>query len=110
MRQLDLERALARTRAPAEDFENQARAVDDLGAPGLLEIALLHRRDRTVHDHDRDFQALHQTGDLVDLALADIGRGTNVAQRDKPLLHDIQIDGAGKTDRLLKTRLRRANV
>ena len=44
MRELDLQPAFARLRALAEDFQDQRGAVEHLGAPGLLQIALLYRR------------------------------------------------------------------
>ncbi len=50
-RQLDLQPAFMGARALAEDFEDQPGAVDDLGLPASLEIALLHRRQCAV-DHD----------------------------------------------------------
>ena len=49
--QFDLQPAFVRAGAGAEDFQDQSRAVDDLGLPRLLEIALLHGRQLVVDDH-----------------------------------------------------------
>ena len=108
MRELDLQRAFLGARAPAEDFQDQPGAVEHLGVPGLLQIALLHRRERAVDHDDAGFEALHQAGDLVDLAFADIGRGPDVAERHDAGLDHVEIDGAGEPDRLLKPRGGRA--
>src|SRR5262245_41833044 len=43
MCELDLQAAFTRARAATEDFEDQAGAVEHLGAPGALKVALLHR-------------------------------------------------------------------
>src|SRR5262249_31670451 len=109
VRVLALEGAGARMRAASKDFEDQAGAVDHLRAPGLLEIALLDRRERAVHDHNPGFVGLDEAGDLLDLALADIGRGPNVADRHDARRHHRKIDGAGEPDRLIKLGLGRAH-
>ena len=102
MRVLDLQRAFARARAPAENFENEAGAVEHLGVPRLFEIALLHRRERAIHHHDAGFEGFDEAGDLLDLALAEIGRGLQRAQHDDAGLPDVEIDGARQADRLVE--------
>src|SRR5665213_509959 len=110
MSALDLYSAFTRARAPAENFQNESGAVDDLRVPGFFQIALLHRRDRAIHDDDGSFERFGEPGDLVDLALADISRRPRRLQHDDAALHDIEIDGAGKAHRLFQPRFRRARV
>ena len=52
MRKLDLQGALARGSAAAEDLEDEAGAVQHLGAPVLFEIPLLDGRKLGVDDDD----------------------------------------------------------
>jgi hypothetical protein len=94
MRELDLQRAFLGARAPAEDFEDQPGTVDDLRVPGLLQIALLHRRDRAIHDDDGCLMALRQPGNLIDLARAEISRRPDVVEGDEPRLYDVEVDRA----------------
>ena len=53
---------------------------------------------------------LHEAGDLLDLAVADVGRGPDLAERHDAGLHDLEVDGARKPDRLFQPRARRALV
>src|SRR5215467_1656557 len=108
MRQLDLQRALARTRAASKYLEDQSCTVDDLGGPGFLEIALLDRRDRAIHDNDRRGQTFRKAGNLVDFAFADVGRRADFAECNQPRFDHGQIDGPRQADGLLNARLRRS--
>ena len=105
MRKLDLQRAFLGLGAAAEDFQDQPGAVEHLGVPGLLEIALLDRRQRAIHHHQFDVVARDQPGDLLDLALAEIGRGPDLADRRDQRLRDRQVDGARQTRRFLEPGL-----
>src|SRR5260370_23886501 len=104
MRVLDLQRSFARMGALPENFQDQPGAVEHLGVPGLLEVALLHRRDGAIHDDEIDLEGLGDPGDLVDLALAQVGRGPDVGDRDQPGLDHLEIDRAGKPDGFVEPR------
>src|SRR5215472_11261560 len=108
MRQFDLQRALACASAASKYLEDQSCTVDDFGVPRLLKITLLDRRDRAVHDNDRCGQTLRKAGNLVDFALADVGRRTDFAECNEPRFDHGQIDGPRQADGLLNARLRRS--
>jgi hypothetical protein len=95
-------------RPPAENFENEAGAIEHLGVPRLLQIALLHRGERAIHHHQARFVGFHQPGDFLDLAFAEISRRPHRGEHDDAGLLDLEIDGARKPDRLVEPRRRRA--
>ena len=68
MRQLDLQPAFAGPGAPAEDFEDQPGAVEHLGLPRHLQIALLHGRDRVVDDDEFGILFRDQLAEFLDLS------------------------------------------
>jgi hypothetical protein len=104
MRMFDLQGALAGAGAAAENLENEAGAVEHLGAPGLLEIALLHRRECAIHYHDAGVVGLHQTGNLFHLAGAQIGGRAHSRKRHDTALGNLEIDGARQADGFIKPR------
>ncbi len=54
LRELDLQLAFARPRAPREDVEDELRAIDDLAADRLFDLPQLRRRQLVVEDDDVD--------------------------------------------------------
>jgi hypothetical protein len=104
MRELDLQRALGRTGAAAEDLQDQTGAVDHLGLERFLEVALLHGRQRGVDDDEGDLVRLRALGELGELALAEIGRGADLGEADEDGVDDVEIDGARQPLRLFAAR------
>jgi hypothetical protein len=105
MRQFDLQRAFLGLGAAAEDFQDQPGAVEHLGVPGFLEIALLNRRQRAIHHHQLDVVPGDEAGDLLDLALAEIGRGPDLADRCDQRVGDHKVDGARQANGFLEPGL-----
>ena len=61
LRQLHLQLAFARSRAPGEDVENQLRPIDDLAADRFLDLPQLRRRQLVVEDDDVDVRSPRTT-------------------------------------------------
>ena len=71
-------------RALAEDFEDKPGAVENLGVPGLFEVALLDRGQRVVDDDDLCLLRLHNGADFLNLARAEQGRGARLVSGTVP--------------------------
>ena len=105
MRELNLKCALSCPGAPPEDLEDQAGAIDDLATERRLEIALLHRRERAIHDHERDFEIFDEFGQFRHLALAQEGRRPNGAEVNDDASAHVEIDGLPQRRRFFDTSL-----
>src|SRR5258708_1220943 len=79
MRKLDLQRAFFGFGAAPKDFQNQAGAVEHLGVPGLLEIALLDRRQRAIHHHQFDVLPGDKPDTLLALSPTESGPSPDLA-------------------------------
>ena len=101
-RQFDLKPPLLGPCATAEDFQDQAGAVDDLHLPRLFQIALLHRRQGVVDDDGFGVRGAHERGQFLDLARAEQGRGRGAAQPHDLFGAHVEVQRAGKARRLLK--------
>ena len=106
VRELDLQRAFLGLGAAAEDFQDQPGAVEHLGVPGLLEIALLNWRERAIHDDELDSLAGDDAQDFLDLALAEIGRRPDLIDRRDQRIHDRQVDRPRQSRGFIESRFR----
>jgi hypothetical protein len=102
MRELDLQRAFAGAGAVAEDLQDQAGPVDDLGLPGALQVALLHGREMAVDHHQFDLEVLHQATEALDRALAQQRRGVGPGHGHALGITDVEIDRGGEAAGLIQ--------
>ena len=92
MRELDLEPPFRGCRPLAENFEDQAGAVDHFGAGFVFQILLLDRGQGGVDNHQSGLVLLCRSGDLLDLALAEQSRRTDRADADRTPPRDDDAD------------------
>jgi hypothetical protein len=86
-----LQAAFTRSRALAEDFQDEARAIEHLASPGLLQVALLHRGHGVIDDGESGPFIGDQLAELGNLAWAEERRGPGLWQRHRPGDRDIEI-------------------
>jgi hypothetical protein len=109
-RQLDLQPALVGAGAIGENLQDEAGAVQHLGLPGLLQVALLHRADLAVDHHQLGIVRLHPRADVVDLAAAQQGRRARAVDVDRHAVDHDQAERAGQADGLRQRAFRAAVV
>src|SRR5690606_31435459 len=73
-----------------------------------LQVALLSGREHAIEDDEVHVILLRTLGQSVNNAPAHIERGIGSVDADDFCIHDLQIDGGGKADRLLQARRRAA--
>ncbi|AIJ67313.1 hypothetical protein DM38_361 [Brucella suis] len=105
MRQLHLKRAFLGARAFTENLQNEPGSVDDLGVPFLFKIALLHRRQGMIDNHQSNRLFLDDFGNGLGLARTKQRRGPRIGDDGDFRMFDIKINCARKPDRFLKARL-----
>src|SRR5690606_24667640 len=106
VRELDLQAAFRGGRALAENFEDQAGAIDYLALELFLEVALLDRRQRAVDDDQFGRVLLAGSRYALDLAMPEQRRRANLADRDHQRLGHHQPDRQRQAARLLQPRVR----
>jgi hypothetical protein len=79
-RQFHLQHTFAGAGAVGEDLEDQAGPVQQLDAPFLFQIALLHGADGAVDQHQFDIHALEAGLQFLDLAGAEKGARQHARQ------------------------------
>ena len=108
MGEFDLQAAFAGGRALAENLQDQAGAVDHLGFQVAFQIALLHGRERAIHDHHVDTQGIDGLAQVFDLARPEPGGRADTIHRGFQRIDHIERNGRRQADRFLKPGSRQA--
>jgi hypothetical protein len=102
LRELDLQLRLRRARPPGEDVHDQLGAIDDAHADVAHEVAGLRGREVHVRDRERGTGGGHGTAQLLDLALADVGRRDGLGQALRDPRRDADVGGLGQAGQLVE--------
>ena len=89
-RQFHLQHPFAGLGAGGEDFQYHAGAIQQLHVPGFFQIALLHRGDRTIHQHQPDVVGLKAGAQLVHLTFAKQQARLGLVQANDFAARDVQ--------------------
>ncbi len=89
-------------RALGENLKNEPGPVEDLGVPGLFEVALLDRAQRMVDDGDSHILRLDDACDFLNLSGAQKRRGPRLRKRNQTAETNIEADGPGEAGRFRK--------
>lgn len=95
--------------ARAEYLQDQAGAVDDLGFQLFLKIALLHWSQRAVDHDDADAEIMNDPVQPLQMAGADQGRRTGLAQGQSLGVAHLEIDRDRQTNGFLHQRVKIAH-
>ena len=106
MRQFDLKPSLRGGGTLAEYLQDQPRPVDHLRLQRRFEVALLHRAERSIEDHQSRIVLLDRHRELVGLTAADQRRRPRRANLQRDPVRDDDPDRRGETCGLGKPRLR----
>ena len=109
MRKLDLKPSLGGRGALAEDFEDEAGAVDDLGLGDVLDILLLDRGQRRVDDQQMGIDLGGERLDLVELALSEQAGRARGANAEALAPDNVDADRSGQPGSLVEPRVERAH-
>jgi hypothetical protein len=108
-RQLDLQATLMGMGACPKYFEDEAGAVDHLGLPAPLEVALLHRAYRRVDDDEPHFVVGDESAQGLDIAAAEQRRRHRPGDPHDLGANHLELDRPREPDRLVEARLGRAS-
>lgn len=91
-------------RPGAEYFEDQPGPVDDFGLPASFQVALLHRAQGSVDDHQPDLVVADQRAEIFNGAAAEQTAWARAADPGDLGTDDIETDRPGEPDRFFEPR------